>query len=185
MKDLCGIDEAGRGPLAGPLVMAGVVLKRRIRGLRDSKTLTAKRRDELYDKIVASADYHIVVIDADRIDDDGISACLKAGLREIMESIEAESYLFDGHTAFGIDGLACQVKADVDVPAVSAAGILAKVTRDRIMAEMDERYPHYGFKNHKGYGTAEHIEAIRTHGFSPIHRKSFKIKTLREPSLFE
>ena len=184
MKHLCGIDEAGRGPLAGPLVMAGVVLKHRIRGLNDSKKLTAKRREELYDKIVKTATYHIVVIDADRIDDDGISACLKAGLREIMENVEAQSYLFDGPTAFGIDGLASRVKADLTVPEVSAASILAKVTRDRIMIEMDARYPDYGFKNHKGYGTAEHIEAIRTHGLSPIHRKSFRIKSFIQPTLF-
>jgi ribonuclease HII len=185
MKRLCGIDEAGRGPLAGPLVMAGVLLREPIDGLTDSKKLTEKRREELYDLIVAEASaWHVVSFDASTIDERGLSACLVAGLREIMARIEADDYLFDGNTAYGIPGLRSLVKADLTVPEVSAASILAKVTRDRHMVEMAGRYPRYGFENHKGYGTKSHIEAIEKYGLSPIHRKSFRVKSLEQPSLF-
>ena len=183
MKRLCGIDEAGRGPLAGPLVMAGVVLNTSIKGLTDSKKLSEKRREALYAQIVACADYHIVSFEADRIDKKGIAACLAEGLREIMRQLEADDYLFDGPTTFGVSGLRCQVKADLEIPEVSAASILAKVTRDRIMIELAETYPDYGFDKHKGYGTKAHIEAIRRHGLSPVHRESFKPKSLRQPAL--
>ena len=184
MKNLCGIDEAGRGPLAGPLVMAGVVLYRPIDGLTDSKQLTEKRREQLYETIIGDTAYHIVVFDAAMIDEKGISACLISGLKEIMRAVTADDYLFDGNTTFGIRGLRSQIKADINVAEVSAASILAKVTRDRIMIEMGKNYPAYGFEKHKGYGTKAHIEAIRENGLSPIHRKSFKIKSLEQPSLF-
>ncbi len=182
MKKLCGIDEAGRGPLAGPLVMAGVILHRPVEGLTDSKKLTEKRRERLFATIVENAAFHIVTFDASAIDEWGISACLRQGLEEIMATLPAGGYLFDGNTTFGIPGLECRVKADLDVPQVSAASILAKVTRDRIMVEMGKRYPRYGFEKHKGYGTNTHIEAIRLHGYCPIHRRSFRIKTLEQPS---
>ncbi len=184
MKRLCGIDEAGRGPLAGPLVMAGVILTAPVEGLTDSKKLTPKRREELFDLIVENALYHLVSFDAAAIDAKGISACLIAGLKEIMATLEADDYLFDGHTAFGLPNLRCRIKADLDVPEVSAASILAKVTRDRVMVEMAQRYPEYGFESHKGYGTKEHVEAIRKNGHSPIHRRSFKVKSLEQPTLF-
>ncbi|BDY13200.1 ribonuclease HII [Hydrogenimonas cancrithermarum] len=184
MKNLCGIDEAGRGPLAGPLVMAGVVLYEPIDGLTDSKQLTEKRREQLYETITKDAAYHIVIFDAAVIDEQGISACLICGLKEIMLTLSADGYLFDGNTTFGIQGLRSQIKADVDIAEVSAASILAKVTRDRIMIEMGKNYPEYGFEKHKGYGTKAHIEAIRKNGYSPIHRKSFRIKSLEQPSLF-
>lgn len=184
MKNLCGIDEAGRGPLAGPLVMAGVILYEPIEGLTDSKQLTAKRREALYDIIVKDAAWHVVSFDATAIDTKGISACLIAGLREIMQTLRTTDYLFDGNTTFGIPGLRCQIKADLDIPEVSAASILAKVTRDRVMVELGKKYPAYGFEKHKGYGTKGHIEAIRENGLSPIHRRSFKIKSMEQPSLF-
>ncbi len=182
--NLCGIDEAGRGPLAGPLVMAGVLLARPIEGLQDSKRLSAARREALYDTITHEARWHVVSFDASEIDEKGISACLISGLKAIMASIQAPIYLFDGNTTFGIDNLTCKIKADISVPQVSAASILAKVTRDRIMEKMEERYPGYGFARHKGYGTKAHIEAIARLGLSPIHRESFKIKSLQQPSLF-
>ncbi|WP_456322769.1 ribonuclease HII [Hydrogenimonas sp.] len=182
-EDICGIDEAGRGPLAGPLVMAGVVLKRPIEGLKDSKTISAKRREALYETITEEARWHIATFDSISIDKNGISACLIAGLKDIMAHLEAPSYLFDGNTTFGIANLSCRIKADMSVPQVSAASILAKVTRDRIMEEMDKTYPLYGFAKHKGYGTKAHVEAIAKHGLCPIHRKSFKIKALMQPSL--
>ena len=181
---LCGIDEAGRGPIAGPLVMAGVILRSPVEGLCDSKQLSEKKREALFDVIVAHADYHIVRFSAQKIDDDGISACLANGLKEIMQVLGKADYLFDGNSTFGVRGLRTQVKADVDVPEVSAASILAKVTRDREMVAMAGLYPEYGFEKHKGYGSSQaHIDAIRTHGYCEIHRRSFRVKAL-EPTLF-
>jgi len=181
---LCGIDEAGRGPIAGPLVMAGVILHAPVRGLGDSKQLTEKKREALFALIVENASFHLVRFSARQIDDDGISVCLAKGLREIMAAMGEADYLFDGNAAFGVSGLRTQVKADADVPEVSAASILAKVTRDREMVAMAERYPEYGFEKHKGYGSSKaHIEAIRRYGYCDIHRRSFRIKAL-EPTLF-
>ncbi len=184
MKQLCGIDEAGRGPLAGPLVMAGVILYEPIEGLADSKRLTEKRRAELFETITKDAAYHMVSFDAETIDKIGITSCLVKGLKEIMGTLRCERYLFDGNTAFGISRLECKIKADIEIAEVSAASILAKVTRDNIMTELAKKYPEYGFEKHKGYGTKEHLEAIRIHGYSPLHRKSFRIKSLQQPALF-
>ncbi len=184
MKRLCGIDEAGRGPLAGPLVMAGVILGRPIEGLTDSKQLSPARLEALYEVIVEDAAYHIVSFDAQQIDAKGISACLASGLGEIAAALDADDYLFDGNSSFGIRGIRHLIKADLTVPEVSAASILAKVTRDRIMVELGARYPRYGFEHHKGYGTKAHVEAIRSYGYSPVHRRSFRIKALSYPTLF-
>ena len=184
MKQLCGIDEAGRGPLAGPLVMAGVILYEPIEGLADSKQLTEKKRMELFETIIKDAAYHIVSFDAETIDDIGITSCLVKGLKEIMRTLRCERYLFDGNTAFGISRLECKVRADAEIAEVSAASIMAKVTRDRVMMELAEKYPLYSFEKHKGYGTKDHVEAIKMYGYSPVHRKSFKVKSLRQPALF-
>ncbi|SFV52651.1 Ribonuclease HII [hydrothermal vent metagenome] len=181
---LCGIDEAGRGPLAGDLVIAGVVLLSPIDGLDDSKKLSEKRREELYEKIVASSLYHIVSFDSKTIDNDGISLCLHNGICEIMNNIKDAEYLFDGNSKFGVEGITTMVKADLKVAEVSAASILAKVTRDRMMKRYAEIYPQYSFEKHKGYGTKLHIERVQKYGRSPIHRESFKIKALDEPTLF-
>jgi len=180
---LCGIDEAGRGPLAGPLVMAGVILNKPIIGLNDSKKLSEKKREALYALIVSCARYHIVRFSAEQIDEMGISACLASGLRQIMEHIGEADYLFDGNSTFKVQGLRTLVKADATVPEVSAASILAKVSRDREMIELAALYPEYGFEGHKGYGSSAHIEAIRKFGHCDIHRKSFKLKAL-QGSLF-
>ena len=184
MKTLCGIDEAGRGPLAGPLVMAGVILTTPIDGLNDSKRLTPRQRESLYDRIRETARCHIVSIDADTIDKRGLSGSLILGLKEIMAQLTADEYLFDGNTTFGLPRLRCQIKADLTIPEVSAASILAKVTRDRYMTEAARQWPQYGFENHKGYGTREHLEALQRHGPSPLHRKSFRVKSLQQPTLF-
>lgn len=184
MENICGIDEAGRGPLAGPLVMAGVILTKPIDGLTDSKLLTEKKRETLFEKITKECVWHIVVIDAETIDKRGMSASLIYGLKKIMAALPASSYIFDGNTTFAIAGLKCKVKADLAISQVSAASILAKVTRDDIMVKAAKKYPLYGFEKHKGYGTKEHVEAIKKYGYSPIHRKSFKIKSLMQPSLF-
>lgn len=180
---LCGIDEAGRGPLAGPLTIAGVILVQPIDGLGDSKKLSEKKREALYETICETARYHIARFDAAQIDELGISGCLSRGLREIMAALGEADYLYDGNSTFGVGGLRTMVKADASVAEVSAASILAKVSRDREMIRLAEHYPHYGFENHKGYGSADHIEAIRRYGQCEIHRKTFKLKAL-QPTLF-
>lgn len=180
---LCGIDEAGRGPLAGPLTIAGVILNRPIEGLNDSKKLTEKKREELFEIIIQNSAYHIARFSAAQIDELGLSACLATGLREIMSALGEADYLYDGNSTFGVSGLRTMVKADATVPEVSAASILAKVTRDREMIRLSALYPQYGFEGHKGYGSAEHVKAIHQYGYCEIHRKSFKLKSL-QPTLF-
>ena len=178
MHKLCGIDEAGRGPLAGDLVMAGVILINKVEGLMDSKVLSEKKREALYTQIIENSIYHIISFSAQQIDKDGLSKCLGEGLEEIMSSLEAEIYLFDGNQTFGVLGINTMVKADGKVPEVSAASILAKVTHDRAIVKASKLYPDYGFEKHKGYGTKAHIAAIKEHGYSPLHRRSFKIASL-------
>ena len=189
-KILCGIDEAGRGPFAGPLVVAGAVLKNPVKELDDSKKLTEKKREKLFELIKQNSHYHIVFKTNRQIDEDGISKCLSDSIKEIIDKLSAKQYLMDGNTSFGIPNLQHLVKADGLIAEVSAASILAKVSRDRYMCEIAKEYPEYLFEKHKGYGTKAHIEAIRAYGFSDLHRKSFKIKqlehlTLSEPSLFD
>ncbi len=182
MKNLCGIDEAGRGPLAGPLVVAGVILEKEILGLNDSKVLSEKKREKLFDEIKEKSKYHIVFKSAKEIDDFGISFCLKSSILEIMEQLQefSNNFLMDGNTNFGIENLQKEIKADAKYKEVSAASILAKVSRDRFMDEISPLYANYNFHKHKGYGTKAHIEAIRKFGRSDIHRFSFKLKALGE-----
>ncbi len=180
---LCGIDEAGRGPIAGSLVMAGVILHQEVEGLRDSKVLSEKKREYLFDIIKESSTYHIAQFSAAQIDEMGISKCLNLGLQEIMQNIKSDDFLFDGNSTFGVSGLRTMVKADAKVDEVSAASILAKVTRDREMIELASVFPDYGFEKHKGYGTAAHVEAIKKYGYCDIHRRSFRLKAL-EATLF-
>ncbi|MDQ7045950.1 MAG: ribonuclease HII [Sulfurimonas sp.] len=175
---LCGIDEAGRGPIAGDLVIAGCILNTSIDGLNDSKVLSEKKRELLYGIIIKNSTYHIVKFSPLQIDEDGISKCLASGLREIMQNLDAQEYLFDGNTTFGVKGLTTMVKADATVPEVSAASILAKVTHDRDILKESLKYPEYFFEKHKGYGTKLHIEMIKEHGYCKIHRRTYKIKAL-------
>jgi ribonuclease HII len=187
--EICGIDEAGRGPIAGPLVMAGVVFKNDFKNeewfesLTDSKKLTSKKREELFEIIKQNSIYHIVFIDNETIDEKGLSFAIKHSLTEIKEKIKAKRYIFDGNSNFGIKGIETLIKGDSKIKEISAASILAKVSRDKYMIEMDKKYPIYNFKKHKGYITKEHIELIKKHGFCEIHRKSYKLKAL-EPTLF-
>lgn len=183
-KPLCGIDEAGRGPLAGSLVMAGVVLKNPVPGLMDSKKLTEKKREALYPLVIENSAYHIVSFSAQEIDEMGISKCLHLGLQSIQEHLPDVDYLFDGNSTFGVDNISTMVKADDKIQEVSAASILAKVTRDREMVKMAETFPEYGFEKHKGYGTKAHIEALVKYDRCEIHRKTFRVKGLDEPKLF-
>ncbi len=183
MELLCGIDEAGRGPIAGDLVMAGCILHSHIDGLNDSKKLTEKKREALFELIIKDSEFHIFKASAKEIDDNGISLCLKRGLQEIMQNLKCDNYLFDGNTAFGVKGLETMIKADGKVAEVSAASILAKVTHDRDILKEAKKYPEYQFEKHKGYGTKLHVEMIKKHGYCEIHRRSYKLKAL-EATLF-
>lgn len=182
---LCGIDEAGRGPIAGPMVVAGVILKEEIDGLNDSKILSEKKREKLFDEIKEKTHFHIVFTSAKMIDEIGLSACLKNSIKEIMEKLKdnCDSFLMDGNTTFGISNLSCKIKADATVQQVSAASILAKVSRDRYMCDIDDKYSNYNFAKHKGYGTKAHVEAIKEFGRSDEHRFSFKLKDLGEEKI--
>ncbi|WP_294966022.1 ribonuclease HII [Sulfurimonas sp.] len=182
-KKLCGIDEAGRGPIAGDMVIAGCILHSHIDGLNDSKKLSEKKREALYELIIKDSVYHIVKVSPHAIDADGISLCMKRALEEIIKNLECEEYLFDGNSNFGVTGLPTMIKADGKVAEVSAASILAKVTHDRDIIKEAKKYPEYQFEKHKGYGTALHVEMIKKYGYCDIHRRSYKLKAL-EATLF-
>ena len=181
---LCGIDEAGRGCLAGPLVVAGAILKEPLVGLNDSKLLSPTKREKLFEALQNVSDYKIIFCDNEMVDTKGLSACLKYAIETIKNHFQGHDILMDGNCTFGVQGIQTMIKADAKVPEVSAASILAKVSRDRYMNEMALIYPQYGFASHKGYGSILDVKAIETHGYCPLHRKSFKIKSLSQPSLF-
>jgi len=176
---VAGVDEAGRGPLAGPVVAAAVILDARnpIQGLADSKVLTARRREQLFDEIRAKAlCCSIAQASVEEIDRINILQATLLAMRRAVEGLRLKPalVLVDGNRLPVLDILAeAIVKGDSKVPAISAASILAKVTRDRWCAELDAQYPQYGFAGHKGYGTAEHLQALQTHGACPQHRKTF------------
>ena len=181
--EICGIDEAGRGPIAGPMVFAGVILLKDIDGLNDSKKLSAKKREELFEIIKENSIYHIVFKSNEEIDKKGLSKCIKESLIEIKNILKAKKYLFDGNSNFGVEGIETIIKGDEKIKEISAASILAKVSRDRFMIKIAKQYPKYKFDKHKGYITKEHKELIAKYGFCEIHRKSYKINIT--PSLFE
>ena len=179
LSPLCGVDEAGRGPLAGPVCAAAVILPRGtvIEGLNDSKKLSEKRREALYDEIVGKAiAFGVAFASVEEIEEKNI---LEATLLAMNRAIEKLSVvpalaLIDGNRNKGIAlPSRCVIGGDGKCADIAAASILAKVTRDRYMLEMAEKYPQYGFDRHKGYGTAAHYAAIREYGPSPIHRMSF------------
>ncbi|MCO5976483.1 ribonuclease HII [Ideonella oryzae] len=176
---VAGVDEAGRGPLAGPVVAAAVILDdlHPIAGLRDSKQLSARRRDQLYDEIRAKAlCCCIAEASVEEIDQLNILHATMLAMRRAVEGLRLPpaKVLVDGNRlpVLKVPGEAI-VKGDAKVPAISAASILAKVHRDRLCEDMHARWPDYGFATHKGYPTAEHLAALRTHGASPVHRRSF------------
>jgi ribonuclease HII len=177
---IAGVDEAGRGPLAGPVVAAAVILDelRPIKGLNDSKKLTAKQREKLFDEIRAKAlCCSIAQASVEEIDELNILQATLLAMRRAVEGLRLKpaKVLVDGNRLPTLDVLAeAIVGGDALVPSISAASILAKVTRDRWCAELDAQYPQYGFAGHKGYGTAEHLAALKAHGACPQHRKTFR-----------
>jgi ribonuclease HII len=181
-----GVDEAGRGPLAGDVYAAAVILPDSavLPGLNDSKKLTAKKRDILYDMIIEqAAAFSIASATAAEIETLNILEAALLAMRRAVDGlqIKPDILLVDGNT---VKGFTLPAKAviggDAVHPCISAASVLAKVSRDRAMAELDAEYPQYGFAMHKGYGTAGHINAIREHGPCPVHRMSFLGRILHE-----
>jgi len=178
---IAGVDEAGRGPCAGPLVVAAVVLKDpfipELAQVRDSKEVPEKERDALFDLIYEVAEsVSVVVIPVSEIDQRGVHAANLEGMRRVVQglSVKPAYVLTDGYAieGLGIANLAVW-KGDQVVTAISAASIIAKVTRDRVMIELDKKYPQYGFASHKGYITAAHTKALEVHGPCVEHRTSF------------
>jgi ribonuclease HII len=176
---MAGVDEAGRGPLAGPVVAAAVILDELnpIVGLNDSKQLTAKRRERLFDEIRARAlCFSIAEASVQEIDQLNILQATMLAMKRAVETLRLppKLVLVDGNRLPTLTMRAeAIVKGDALVPAISAASILAKVYRDRLCQTMHERYPLYGFDQHKGYGTAQHLEALQTHGPADCHRMTF------------
>ena len=179
--NIAGVDEAGRGPCAGPLVVAAVILKdpfsKELSQVKDSKELTEAKREQLFEIIIENCiDYNIVEITPDEIDQLGLHKCNIEGMRRAVMGLKtsAEYVLTDGYPIPGLTIPNLSVwKGDKVAISISAASILAKVYRDRIMIELDKKYPNYGLANHKGYITALHTDAIKKYGVLPIHRKSF------------
>jgi ribonuclease HII len=181
ISPLAGVDEAGRGACAGPLVVAAVILRdahaSELAQVRDSKELTEKNREELFDVVTEAAlSVSVVIISNEEIDARGVHAANLDGMRRAVQGLDVTPayVLTDG---YAIEGLALPNlavwKGDQVVTCISAASIIAKVTRDRIMREMDLTYPEYGFISHKGYITKIHTEALAKYGVTPIHRRSF------------
>ncbi len=176
---VCGVDEAGRGPLAGPVCAAAVILPKGyvIDGVNDSKKLSEKKREMLFDKIKDEAlAYSIATASAEEIDEINILQATFLAMRRAVEglNIKPDIALIDGNKEPGLDiPMRTIVKGDARSASIAAASILAKVTRDRYMLEMAEKYPQYKFDKHKGYGTKLHYEMLDTYGPSEIHRQSF------------
>lgn len=174
--NLIGIDEAGRGALAGPMMMAACKLNKKLDGLYDSKKLSEKKREELYEIIIKNSNYLILAFSSEQIDALGLSTCLKTGLKLIKKHFKAENnFLYDGNTNLGINGIKTQIKADTSILQVSAASILAKVSKDKVMNFLAKDFPCYEFEKNKAYGTKAHKEVIAKFGICKLHRKSFKL----------
>lgn len=178
-KLIVGLDEAGRGPMAGPLVVAGVIFPQGFydERINDSKQLSEKRREELYDLIIENAlAFDIEIIDEKAVDELNVYQASKQGMMKAIHNMSIKpDYALSDAMPLGdfIDHLSI-IKGDAKSLSIGAASILAKVTRDRIMVEYDQKFPQYGFKKHKGYPTKQHKAALKKYGASPIHRRSFK-----------
>ncbi len=181
-RDIAGVDEAGRGPLAGPVVASAVILPEgfHVEGLYDSKSISEKVRDRIYSTLTSRDDIYwaVGIVDNLRIDSINILAATYQAVREAYSKLSKrpEFLLNDAMIVPEIKtGQRKIIKGDAKSASIAAASIIAKVTRDRMMDEYDRKYPVYGFARHKGYGTAGHIEAIKKHGYCDIHRRSFNI----------
>ena len=180
VKYIAGIDEAGRGPLAGPVVIGCVIMTPEsfIEYVNDSKKVTETKREMLYERITNEAvAWSTGIVDEKEIDEINILNATKKALTMALNNLEIKPdvILVDALDKIDTNGIKyiSVIKGDAKIYSISAASIIAKVTRDRIMKEYDEVYPQYGFASHKGYGTAKHIQAIKEHGICPLHRKTF------------
>lgn len=183
--NICGVDEAGRGPLAGPVCAAAVIFPEgvTVEGVNDSKKLSPKKRDELFDKIKENAlAYHIAFASVDEIEKINILNAAMLAMKRAVEglSVKADFILVDGNKTPYFNNIPCAaiVKGDARSHSIAAASILAKVTRDRLMEDFAKKYPEYGFEQHKGYGTKLHREKLLQYGMCEIHRPSFLKKIL-------
>ena len=184
-KAVCGVDEAGRGPLAGPVCAAAVILNEEIDGLNDSKKLSEKKREELFPIIKEKAlSYSIAFASVDEIEENNILNATYLAMNRAIDglNVPADFAIIDGNRVPTDISVPCKtvIKGDAKSLSIAAASILAKVTRDRLMSEEDKKYPQYNFKKHKGYGTKEHTDAILKYGMCPIHRPSFLKRLLGE-----
>jgi len=184
---VAGVDEAGRGPLAGPVVAAAVVLRAAEcpEGVRDSKLLTPDQREDAYARLVECADWAVGIADVEEIDRLNILRATHLAMRRAAEGLvpAPDFLLVDGLPVKGLPTpVRCLVKGERQSASIAAASVIAKVTRDRLMLEMHARYPQYNFARHKGYGTPEHLRALAEYGPCPLHRASFApVRALLEP----
>lgn len=179
-ENIAGVDEVGRGPLAGPVCAAAVILPKGmiINGVDDSKKLSEKKRERLYEEIINNAvAYSVAFVEPSVIDEINIRQATHKAMQQAVYDLKtkADFLLVDGNDRIAFDGVESEyvVKGDSKFECIAAASIVAKVTRDRYMVEMDSVYPHYGFAKNKGYGTKEHMLGIRQYGIADIHRRSF------------
>ena len=182
---VCGVDEAGRGPLCGPVVAAAVILKKddKIEGVNDSKKLSEKKREEVYEKIMENAiAVGVGMSDVDVIEEVNILNATKMAMKQAIDNLKQQPdyVLIDGNQMIDIkfDGQTV-VHGDAKSESIAAASIIAKVTRDRMLIQWDKEYPEYGFAKHKGYGTKAHIQEIEKYGLTPLHRPSFCSKFVK------
>ena len=180
LQYIAGIDEAGRGPLAGPVVVGVAIMKPEsfIEGINDSKKISESKREKLYEQITEEAiDWSVGIVTEKEIDEINILNATKRALEKALDNLKVrpDRILVDALEHIDTKGVpyTSVIKGDAKIYSISAASIIAKVTRDRIMREYDEVYPEYGFAKHKGYGTAAHISAIKENGPCPLHRKTF------------
>ena len=196
---MCGIDEAGRGCVAGSLFISGIMLESRFYkdfenlGVRDSKSLSEKRRNELEIDIqrflkVHNGDFKTLSFSAKDIDSKGLSSCLREGLEEIYRFAKymgADEIIFDGNTSFGISGIKTLIKGDSKNAIIAGASILAKCSKDREMLELHERFPQFDFKHNKGYLSKTHRDMIRKYGLCDVHRVSYDLGKYLEGVLWD
>lgn len=179
-KLVAGVDEAGRGSWAGPIVAAAVILdpKIKIKGIKDSKALRSPVRKEVYKSIIKNAKaWSVAAVSASVIDQIGISKANKLVMQRALKKLTPKpNFILSDALLFAYDDVTVEpiIKGDAKITCIAAASIVAKVTRDMILDDLDEQYPKYGFKHHKGYGTNHHFHMLNTYGVSDIHRKSFK-----------
>jgi ribonuclease HII len=186
IRYIAGVDEAGRGPLAGPVVAAAVIFEPEIfiDGVNDSKKLTERKREEMFHRIYEQAcAVGIGIVSHEVIDRINILQASFLAMNKALQGLKItpQQLLVDGkffrHELYPVENI---IKGDALSHSIAAASIVAKVTRDSLMKELHEQYPHYGFAKHKGYGTKAHLEAIRTFGYSPVHRRSFHVERLEQ-----